>query len=419
MIDSTRSVCYTLCTNSNSTRKIRIVQFAAVHNLNSEKLTVQRIHNLSGKKMTVQKIHNLNDKKMTTQRMNNLNDKKMTTQRQKRKKSEQQRRRLARQLGIWATVCIVAAFLLGCICGMKISAHLYKVKSEATVYSTDNEAASANDNIAGGMVSRQSDTDVTADKTPAEIAAKLNDVADVTVSSPVDYSYSEAVTVLSRMADSDNRYQTIVNHAGEYPQKLLINLANNPEMLSFVAEYEELSAESMTVSLTEDELAVRCPLFLQWDKRWGAHSYGDESNIAVSGCGPTALAMAIVTLTGNAGATPDTVADFAMNEGYYMYGTGTRWDLMTDGAASYGLDSAQLDDMDEQVIKSCLDNGGLVICSMCEGDFTTGGHFVILYDYDEGFLLNDPFCLSRSKRTWTYETLTGQIKAAWAVYAKG
>lgn len=40
------------------------------------------------------------------------------------------------------------------------------------------------------------------------------------------------------MEASDERYAQIVENAEKYPEKLLINLANNPEMSAFVADYK-------------------------------------------------------------------------------------------------------------------------------------------------------------------------------------
>ena len=101
--------------------------------------------------------------------------------------------------------------------------------------------------------------------------------------------------------------------------------------------------------------------------------------------------MAVVALTGNEEATPAAIAKFAMQEGYYMSGTGTMWSLMTEGAAAYGVRSEQIN-ISQIEIKQHLDQGDIVICSVRQGDFTTGGHFILLYDYDdEGFSINDPF----------------------------
>ena len=238
------------------------------------------------------------------------------------------------------------------------------------------------------------------------------------LSKPVDYSLNQAIRQLEQMESADERYAQIVENAEKYPEKLLINLANNPEMIAFVADYKGNTRDYDKAELTEKELQEEYPLFLQWDKRWGALAYGDESNVAISGCGPTTLAMAVVALTGNTQATPAAVAKFAMQEGYYMSGTGTMWSLMTEGAAAYDVHSEQIN-ISQIEIKQHLDQGDIVICSVRQGDFTTGGHFILLYDYDdEGFSINDPFSLYRSGQKWDYGKIRSQIKAVWALRAK-
>ena len=101
-----------------------------------------------------------------------------------------------------------------------------------------------------------------------------------------------------------------------------------------------------------------------------------------------------------------------------MSGTGTMWSLMTEGAAAYGVRSEQIN-ISQIEIKQHLDQGDIVICSVRQGDFTTGGHFILLYDYDdEGFSINDPFSLYRSDQKWDYGKIRSQIKAVWALKAK-
>ena len=69
-------------------------------------------------------------------------------------------------------------------------------------------------------------------------------------------------------------------------------------------------------------------------------------------------------------------------------------------------------------VRSVLDEGGVVICSVGPGDFTTEGHYILIRDYDEnGFLVNDPNSRQRSAMEWSYERLAPQIKNLWALYA--
>ena len=63
---------------------------------------------------------------------------------------------------------------------------------------------------------------------------------------------------------------------------------------------------------------------------------------------------------------------------------------------------------------SVLDGGGVIICSVSRGDFTTTGHYIVIYGYEsDGFLVNDPNCVARSGK-WAFSRLRSQIKNIWA-----
>lgn len=285
---------------------------------------------------------------------------------------------------IWTTCAIIVSFTLGIHIGSK------KDKEPQITYNPRVELEEK-------------------ESTPVQTAVDY-----VKVSAPKDYTFEEILQKLNSLT-ADERYVEIVSNIQEYPEPLLKNLVNNPEMISFVANYKSLSVNPSNVGVTQEELNEKCPLFLQWDERWGAISYGEESNIAVSGCGPTALSMVIVGLKNNQDATPDALASFSMKNGYYMSGTGTKWSLMTDGAAKYGLVSKNIE-TNKNLMEQSLDEGGFLICSMKKGDFTLAGHFIVVYDYDQdGFKLNDPFCIYRSKQNWTYDKLKNQIKKVWVL----
>ena len=358
-------------------------------------------------------------------------------------------KKLVRKRKIVLSVMLLTSFLLGCVCGRyfpeiklgkteevlasaqdnsdeekkekqttnvmdnkeAIAEETEKVEQPATEdveQLTDNEKLTANED------SSESGEPADSEETNDPFA----EIPQVVLSKPVDYSLNQAIRQLEQMEAADERYTEIVKKADKYPEKLLINLANNPEMIAFVADYKGNTRDYDKAELTEKELQEEYPLFLQWDKRWGYLAYGDDSNVAISGCGPTTLAMAVVALTGNEEATPAAIAKFAMQEGYYMSGTGTMWSLMTEGAAAYGVRSEQIN-ISQIEIKQHLDQGDIVICSVRQGDFTTGGHFILLYDYDdEGFSINDPFSLYRSGQKWDYGKIRSQIKAVWALKAK-
>lgn len=216
--------------------------------------------------------------------------------------------------------------------------------------------------------------------------------------------------------EKTDTYKEIFENRALYPKTMLEALEKNPEIQDFVKNYPD-SEPVVQGGISDEEKAAEHPLFLQWDVRWGYVSYGDD-NIGLSGCGPACLSMVIFSLTRNESATPDAIAGYSMNMGYYEYGAGTSWNLMTDAAAQYGVMAEGLA-LSEGIMKEHLDNGHMIICSMGPGDFTTTGHFIVIYGYDQdGFLVNDPYSRIRSNKTWDYDTISGQIRGMW-VYSVG
>lgn len=231
------------------------------------------------------------------------------------------------------------------------------------------------------------------------------------VDRPVERDSRQVLERLAELGKEDERIAAICINSEAYPERLLEALANNPEMADFVEGWTE-TVRDEAAELTESEKQEDFPLFLQWDPRWGYASYGSTC-IALSGCGPTCLSMVLYYLTGDESLTPDVIGDYSMENGYYLPGTGTLWALLEETAPLYGIAVSQ-PEASEWEMKEALDGGGVLICSMRPGDFTVGGHFVVIYGYDEeGFLLNDPNCVARSRQSWSYERLCRQIKHLW------
>lgn len=238
--------------------------------------------------------------------------------------------------------------------------------------------------------------------------------ADI-VTQPVTRHTSQITSDLKKYAKAGNAAAKIYENRNQYSETMLSAYLNNPEMEDFIVGYldADLPQYSAQEGLSAQEMQQEFPLLLQWDMRWGYVSYGG-SIIGLSGCGPTCLSMVLVSLTGRTDLTPAEVAHFSESNGYYVEGSGTSWSLMTDGASSLGLSARELS-LDESVMKNSLDAGKPIICSMGAGDFTTQGHFIVLYGYDgQGFFVNDPNCIARSNQTWSFEKLRGQIKNLWA-----
>lgn len=253
------------------------------------------------------------------------------------------------------------------------------------------------------------------DKTMRHEDSRIQAASALPVKQPAERHGQQIQKDLEKYAGKSSFAAEIYDNRNQYPEALLSAYLNNPEMEEFTAGYLTSGApqSSPQGGLSDTEIQQDFPLLLQWDKRWGYVSYGG-SIIGLSGCGPTCLSMVLVSLTGQTDQTPAQVAAFSEANGYYVEGSGTAWALMTEGASRLGLSARELS-LDESVMKSALDSGQPVICSMGAGDFTTQGHFILIYGYnEEGFLINDPNCIARSSQPWTFERLRGQIKNLWA-----
>lgn len=203
----------------------------------------------------------------------------------------------------------------------------------------------------------------------------------------------------------------------QYPQELSEMLAKNEEAYEFVTGYPNREKyQNQEIDLTSDyekgKREGKVPLLMQWDQRWGYDSYGQDM-IGVAGCGPTCMAMAYLYLTGDTAMNPKKMSEYAYDNGYYS--AGTSWSFFSDGALGLGLNGFEIG-LDETKIRTVLDKGGVVICSMRPGDFTTTGHFIVLTEYDKnGFFVNDPNRRKNSEKQWDFSTLSPQIKCLWGI----
>ncbi len=254
----------------------------------------------------------------------------------------------------------------------------------------------------------------------AQSPDKLNDAAYVDsldtweVGKPIERTEAEVLQRLGELGQASSLIEGIYQNHSQYPKELLAALANNPEMADFVSGYPDQGG--MTGGITASEEEQEFPLFLQWDRRWGYESYGD-SCIGLAGCGPTCLSMVLFYLTRDETYTPDRIAAYSVENGYYVEGTGTSWALMEDVPKLYGIKVSSISRAANNM-RAVLDNGGIIICAMGKGDFTISGHYIVIYGYDnEGFMVNDPNCVARSGRRWTFSEIETQIKSIW-VYDK-
>jgi len=188
------------------------------------------------------------------------------------------------------------------------------------------------------------------------------------------------------------------------------------EMAEVQEEQEEkaLEAARREAKGFADHELEEVPVYFQWDSEWASKSYAN-GNMEDSGCGPTCMSMVAVYFTGDEDMTPAWMADFSTENSYIMGGK-TAWTLLGEGAEKLGLQVKQMSP-DEESMKKELDLERVMICSMGPGDFTKGGHFIVIIGYDEdGFIVRDPNNKENNEKSWSYDRISGQIKNIWTYW---
>jgi hypothetical protein len=199
-----------------------------------------------------------------------------------------------------------------------------------------------------------------------------------------------------------------------YPESLISLWERNPETEQFVLNYLKYKDRQDEINLSKEVSKGKIPLFLQWDERWGYETYGSDF-LAVTGCGPTCLSMVQCGLSGDTTWNPYEVAKMSEQQGFYVDGVGSSWELMTTGAQQIGLTASEVT-FDAEHIVAKLNEGNPIICAMGPGDFTANGHFIVLcgVDSDGNIIVNDPNSRINSEKTWDVDVLMSQMKNLWS-----
>lgn len=141
--------------------------------------------------------------------------------------------------------------------------------------------------------------------------------------------------------------------------------------------------------------------YKQAAKPWGPRMYSNHNDhnqtMANSGCGPTACADVVATLKDKS-VDPWTLAQLAMQWGDRTYNSGTAWTFFGHVAEKYHF-VKMVETKSFAALKACLDAGGYVVCSMGKGYWTSGGHYICAWMYDNTYVYcNDPASSSRKKQ---------------------
>jgi hypothetical protein len=247
---------------------------------------------------------------------------------------------------------------------------------------------------------------------PGQTAGQVTTVPPETTVPPTTVDTSPEAVIRAFAADNGLTFW-------DYPVKVVQMLERNPETVDFVLSYPlkyNTVEENIDMSEYEDDEGV--PLFMQWDTRWGYRIYGNNY-MAINGCGPTALSIVYTGLTGKTDVSPYDVSVYAIERDMYVPSVGTKWNMMLYGGIDYGLKVEELVE-DFEKARAAIEAGKVLVCKVGPGDFTTGGHFIVLTEIDaDGMVtVRDPNSMDRSMRKWDFDRIMEQTDFVWSYTTK-
>lgn len=169
--------------------------------------------------------------------------------------------------------------------------------------------------------------------------------------------------------------------------------------------------------------------YLQTDPRWKNTPYrvkGENATIGGSGCGPTAAAMLIETITGKT-FTPKDACAWALAHGYKALNAGTYYAYFAPQFAAHGIECQQMNWVNtygkpnsdnHKKAFDLLKQGYYLIALMGKGLWTGSGHFVVVWWEDGKVHINDPASTKPARLTGDLTTFKSQVKYYWWIDAR-
>ncbi len=158
--------------------------------------------------------------------------------------------------------------------------------------------------------------------------------------------------------------------------------------------------------------SVAITYFAQSDPAWKDQPYGSD-RVGPYGCGPTAMAMAVKSLTG-ADTDPEQMASWCSKNGYWAPGSGSYHSIVRGVADGFGLQCSSLGSMTPEELRTQLSGGRIAVALMSAGHFTSTGHFILLrgVTLDGNILVADPNSRERSLQEWDASIILNELSSS-------
>lgn len=174
-----------------------------------------------------------------------------------------------------------------------------------------------------------------------------------------------------------------------------------------VTEFKEIDGQEI---LTGGMVSV--VYFNQGEEPWASQPYGSDK-IAGYGCGPTAMAMVVSSLTDQE-CDPAFMAQWAVEHGYWARKSGSRHAIVEGTARAFGLQAESFTGRTPEAIWEVLLSGKVLVALMGPGHFTQRGHFIVLHGttLSGTVLVADPNSRERSLTEWDPQLILDELSSS-------
>lgn len=243
--------------------------------------------------------------------------------------------------------------------------------------------------------------------------AKPKNEQDERVAAGVSASMTSKFTEALDQADL---LAQIAENADQYDDDRLLTLAlSEPSSLPFVAAYP--TSDKSSRPYEDDVTRGEVPKLYNWDEHWGAVTYGDGP-LAVTGSGPTTLAMAYIGLTGKVDYTPTEIAQRASKGNYAANDSGTKGEMFLRLSESIGLTASNYEPSSDTLAYSLGDNTVFAV-ELKENTLTDSAHWALVVNINEdgSVTVFDPTSTMVSSRPWDMGTIANSSTSFYALSA--
>lgn len=168
-------------------------------------------------------------------------------------------------------------------------------------------------------------------------------------------------------------------------------------------------------------------LYMQTDPKWANNDYsakGEKTTIKAEGCGIACSAMVIASLVDKK-VTPEVTAKWSLEHGYKALKQGTYYSYFKPQFAEYGIKCNMMNSVNcygkpndpiHKKVRKTLEDGNWIISVAGKGDFTSSGHYILVYGLDgDNVLIKDPYNTKAICSKMPWDRYIKQQKYYWEI----